>query len=69
MAWCITLCLFLLLVPIILGMVGKLQMRWVLLWVAVLSLPVTLVIFVVLRGTKMDMGRIRRLYLPDVRRR
>lgn len=58
----------LVLVSVVLGMAGKLEMRWVLLWEALLLLPFTLLILVGLRGTRMDMNRIRELYLPGVRR-
>lgn len=74
MAWYIILGLYLygtvLLVPIILGFFHKVEMRWVLLWEAILLLPITLLVIpLIFRGFKLDTNRIRRLYFPDMRRR
>lgn len=64
MAWWIGLYVGVLLIPIILGMLGILQLKWVLLWETVLLLPFILVGLLVLKGTGMDLDKIKRLYLP-----
>lgn len=77
MAWWVILILYLygtiLLIPVILGFFHKVEMRWVLLWEAIFLLPIALLVIplgiLALRGFRVDLDRIRGLYLPNMRRR
>jgi hypothetical protein len=62
--WLIVLWFVLAVTPIILGFLDRIAFRWALLWLAVLSLPLFLLVFIllVLSGKRPDVDRLNRLY-------
>ena len=50
-------------IPPIVGMTGKVSFKWVVLWEAIMFSPIVL-IFVLTAGRKMNMSRIKELYIP-----
>jgi hypothetical protein len=62
--WLIVLWFVLAMTPIILGFLGRVAFRWVLLWLAVLSLPfmILMLLLLVISGKRPDVDRLNRLY-------